>query len=136
MYKTILVPIDMSQIEKGKAMIELAREQGGKDAHIILLHVIEDIPGWIAAEIPSGILENSRQSAHKELQAIATAASIKADVEIRSGNPYKTILDKADEVEADLIIVASHKPGLQDYLIGSTAAKVVRHARCSVLIVR
>lgn len=136
MYKTILVPIDMSHIEMGESMIEVAREQGDKDAKIILLHVIEDIPIWVAAEIPSGILENSRQSIRKELQAIATAASVKADVEIRSGHPYKTILDKADEVEADLIIVASHKPGLQDYLIGSTAAKVVRHARCSVLVVR
>lgn len=136
MYKTILVPIDMSHIEIGKAMIDVAREQGGDDARIILLHVIEDIPNWVAAEIPSGVLDNSRQSVQRELQAIATAASVKADVEIRSGHPYKTILDKADEVDADLIIVASHKPGLQDYLIGSTAAKVVRHANCSVLVVR
>jgi len=36
----------------------------------------------------------------------------------------------------DLIIVGSHKPGLQDYLLGSTAARVVRHAMCSVLVGR
>ena len=136
MYKTILVPVDMSHIEAGKSMIDVARKQGDKDTRIILLHVIEDIPNWVAAEIPAGILEHSQQSTHKELQAIANAASVKAEVEIRPGHPYKTILDKATEVEADLIIIASHKPGLQDYFLGSTAAKVVRHARCSVLVVR
>jgi nucleotide-binding universal stress UspA family protein len=136
MYKTILVPVDMSHIEKGKLMIDVARTQGDENTRIILLHVIEDIPNWVAAEIPSGILEKSRQTTHQELQAIAEAASIKADVEISSGHPYKTILDKADEVKADLIIIASHKPGLQDYFLGSTAAKVVRHAKCSVLVVR
>ena len=136
MYKTILVPIDMSQVEKGKSMIDVAREQGDKDARIILLHVIEDIPNWVAAEIPAGILEKSRQSIQEEMQAIAKAASIKADVEVHAGHPYKTILDKAKEEGVDLIIIASHKPGLQDYFLGSTAAKVVRHARCSVLVVR
>jgi universal stress protein F len=136
MYKTILVPVDMSHLERGKSMIDVARKQGDKDSQIILLHVIEEIPTWAAAEIPAGIMDKSRQTIHEELQAIASSASIKADVEIRSGHPYKTILDKADEVEADLIIVASHKPGFQDYFLGSTAAKVVRHAKCSVLVVR
>ena len=136
MYNTILVPIDMAQAEKGKSTIEIARKLSGEDTQIILLHVIEDIPNWVAAEMPAGILEKSRQSTLEELQAIANASSIKADVLIRSGHPYRTILDKADEEEVDLIIIASHKPGLQDYFLGSTAAKVVRHAKCSVLVVR
>jgi len=42
----------------------------------------------------------------------------------------------AKEKDVDLIIIASHRPGLQDYFLGSTAAKVVRHATCSVLVVR
>lgn len=136
MYNTILVPIDMAHAEKGKSTIEIARKLSGEDTQIILLHVIEDIPNWVAAEMPAGILEKSRQSTLEELQAIANASSIKADVLIRSGHPYRTILDKADEEEVDLIIIASHKPGLQDYFLGSTAAKVVRHAKCSVLVVR
>ncbi|MHC4221744.1 MAG: universal stress protein [Planctomycetota bacterium] len=136
MYKTILVPIDMSHSERGKSMIEIARMQGDEEAQIILLHVIEDIPNWVAAEMPAGILEQSRQTIQEELQAIANAASIKADVVIRSGHPYRTILDKAEEENVDLIVIASHRPGLQDYFLGSTAAKVVRHAKCSVLVVR
>jgi len=42
----------------------------------------------------------------------------------------------AQEKGVDLIIIASHRPGLQDYFLGSTAAKVVRHAKCSVLVIR
>ena len=87
MYQTILVPVDMSHLEAGKSMIDVARAQGGKDSRIILLHVIEEIPNWVAAEIPTGILEHSRQTIHEELQAVADAASIKAEVEIHAGSP-------------------------------------------------
>ena len=87
-------------------------------------------------ELPKDVIEASRKSTLEEINAIAEAASVQVDVEIRSGHPYKNILEKAEEEDADLIIVASHTPGLQDYLLGSTAAKVVRHAKCSVLVVR
>ena len=136
MYKTILVPIEMSHIDVGKSMIEIARKHSDKETRIILLNVIEDIPNWAAAGLPKDILEKSRKSTTEEIKALANATSIRADVEIRSGHPYKNILEKAKEEEVDLIIIASHKPGLQDYLLGSTAAKVVRHAPCSVLVVR
>jgi len=76
------------------------------------------------------------RTARETLEALITAAGIKADAEVRSGNPGPTILTSADECGADLIIVGSHKPGLQDYFLGSTAARVVRHAQCSVLVMR
>jgi nucleotide-binding universal stress UspA family protein len=136
MYKTILVPIDMAHIEKGKAMIDTAKAQRGEDAQVILLNVVEVLPAWVASQLPSGILDQSRQSTLEELRAIADAANINADVEVRAGHPYKTILEVADKTGAELIIIASHLPGLEDYFLGSTAAKVVRHAKCSVLVVR
>ena len=136
MYKTILVPIDMAHIEKGKAIIDIAMVQGDKDTQTILLNVVEELPAWVASQLPGGILDESRRSTLEELNAIANTANIKADVEVRAGHPYKTILEVADKKGAELIIIASHQPGLEDYFLGSTAAKVVRHARCSVLVVR
>ena len=136
MYKTILVPIDMAHIEKGKAMIDIAMVQGDKDTQTILLNVVEELPAWVASQLPSGVLDESRQSALEELKAIADTANINVDVEVRAGHPYKTILEVADKSGAELIIVASHQPGLEDYFLGSTAGKVVRHAKCSVLVVR
>ncbi len=136
MYKAILVPIDMAHIEKGKAMIDTAKALRGEDAQVILLNVVEVVPAWIASQLPIGILDESLQSTLVELKAIADAANINADVEVREGHPYKTILEVADKTGAELIIIASHQPGLEDYFLGSTAAKVVRHAKCSVLVVR
>lgn len=136
MYKTILVPIDLSDAERGKPMIEIARKLGPKDGKIVLVNVVEDIPGYAAVEIPKELLVKIREDAHATLKAMAKAAGVKGDVMVRSGSPRTAILSVAEEKDADLIIIASHKPGLQDYLLGSTAARIVRHAKCSVLVVR
>jgi len=136
MYKTILVPIDMAHIEKGKSMIDTAKAQGNKDTQIILLNVVEEIPAWVASQLPIGMLDESQQYATEKLKALADTANINVDVEVRAGHPYKTILEVAEKSGAELIIVASHQPGLEDYFLGSTAARIVRHARCSVLVVR
>jgi nucleotide-binding universal stress UspA family protein len=137
MFKTILVPIDMAHVEAGKSNIDLAIQQASESgSRIILLNVIEEIPGWVAAELPAHLLDQSRQKAQAELEAIANSSGVKPDVMVRSGHPYKTILEVIKEESVNLVILASHRPGLQDYFLGSTAAKVVRHAPCSVLVMR
>jgi nucleotide-binding universal stress UspA family protein len=136
MYKTILIPIDMAHVVEGKANIDLATQHAAAGANIILLNVVEEIPTWAAVELPAGLIDKSVLSSQSELNAIAAAAGFKMEVEVRTGHSYNTILEVAEEKNADLIIIASHRPGLQDYFLGSTAAKVVRHANCSVLVVR
>ena len=136
MYKTILVPLDMAHVVEGRAILDLAARHAADGATIILLNVVEDIPGWAAAELPAGLLENSQTSAREELKKLASSSGTSMEVEVRTGHSYNTILEVAKEKNADLIIVASHRPGLQDYFLGSTAAKVVRHATCSVLVIR
>lgn len=56
---------------------------------------------------------------------------------VRSGDPADTILDYADEVDADIIVAGTHgRTGLHRRVIGSVAERLVRHARCPVLTVR
>ncbi len=136
MYKAIMVPIDLAHAEKGKAMIEIAKRLADKAARIVLINVVVDIQTYLAAELPGGVIEKATENAHSDLEDMAKAAGVKADIEVRSGTPATAILAAAEEKGADLIIIASHQPGLQDYLLGSTAARVVRHATCSVLVVR
>jgi nucleotide-binding universal stress UspA family protein len=136
MYKTILVPIEMAHVAEGKANIDLASQHAAEGAKIILLNVVEDIPIWAAVELPADLLDKSLDSSQQELKAIANATGMKMEALVRTGHSYKTILEVAKEKDVDLIIIASHRPGLQDYFLGSTAAKVVRHANCSVLVVR
>lgn len=136
MSKTILVPIDLAHAAEGKANIDIAVNQAEADTKIILLNVVEDIPTWAAVELPANTIETSLKAASDELKAIATASGRPMEALVRTGHSYKTILEVAEEKQADLIIIASHQPGLQDYFLGSTAAKVVRHAKCSVLVIR
>ena len=136
MYKTILVPTDIGHLPQGKLSIDMAVAHASDETRIVLLNVIEEIPGWASVAIPTEIIEKSSTDAQAELKAVVNASGRKMDVVVRTGHSYSTILDVAEEISADLIIIASHRPGLQDYFLGSTAAKVVRHAPCSVLVVR
>lgn len=136
MYNTILVPIDLAHAERGKPMIEVARRLASEDGTVVLLNVVEAIPAFVEAELPTGTIEKHVEEAQSSLSAMATAANLKAKAEVRAGSAPTAILETAQEIGADLIIVASHKPGLSDYLLGSTAARVVRHAKCSVLVSR
>jgi len=136
MYKKILIPVDISHKERAQAMIQAADRLADDGAQITLYNVVEDVPSYITVQTPETVLETARTNASRELAAIATQADIKAHVEVGRGRAHSTILDYAGRIDADLIVVASHKPGLQDFLLGSTAARVVRHATCTVLIIR
>lgn len=82
-------------------------------------------------------LEEASETLHK-----VTAQALGADVQshikhlVCHGTPYEQILNIAGEINASQIVVAAHRPDFQDYLIGSTAARIARHARCSVTILR
>ena len=136
MYKTILIPVDLANITKVNSLIDHASTNSTSNSQIILLNVTEEIPSWAAVELPRDIIDKSVQTSLEKLKALAASASIEVEIEVRVGHPYKTILEVAEERSAELIIVASHQPELQNFFLGSTAAKVVRHATCSVLVVR
>jgi len=136
MYKSILVPIDLAHSDVGEAMIKRAVLLSDENATITLLHVIGDIPAYAQSYLPEGQLQQNLEETRKALSAVAEAAGVETDVVVRYGSPSPVILDEADERDCDLIIIASHHPGIKDYLMGSTASRVVRHADCSVLINR
>ena len=138
MYKKIVVPIDLDNAEQGKAMLgkvkELAGGNGG--SQVTVMNVVQDVPGLITAELPEGLVTKAAHSARDSLVEMVEAAGLEADVQVRSGRPHHAIVNLADELGADLVLIASHTPGARDYILGSTAASVVRHAKCSVLVER
>ena len=134
MYETILVPIDLSHLEHGRKTLRLAREIGGKQCRVIGLYVAADIPAYVAAELPKGLLDKNLERALTELNPLAD--EVGAQSIVLSGHPPVKILEYAKKIGADLIVIASHRPGLKDYFLGSTAARVVRHAECAVLVDR
>ena len=136
MYKSILVPVESSHIGESAAIVEMAKRYGNDDTKIHLLTVFEEVPKWAQTNLPKDLVNDSIQAIEQELQAVAQKAGANVEAHVKVGHSYKTILDVAHDTGVDLIIVDSHQPGVQDYFLGSTAAKVVRHARCSVLVMR
>ncbi len=136
MYSKILVPIHLGEAGKAKLMLDAARQLADAGAAIVLVNVVEEVPAYVAAELPRGLMESSREEAVRRLEELAGREGIAATVDVRIGHPASTILAAAEEHGSDVIIIASHRPGFQDYLIGSTAGRVVRHAPCSVLVIR
>lgn len=135
MYKTIIVPTDLAnedQIIKSLKKADKLRDDG----KIVLLHVLDAIPAYALAEIPVDLMPDLVPKTKETLQKWVADSAVNAEIEVRNGSSYRNIIESARENEADLILINSHRPGLQDYLLGSTAAKVVRHAPCSVLVDR
>ena len=136
MFKTVLLPVDVAHLDEGHKTLEVALSIASPDAAIILLYVMEDIPNWTDLDLPRDFKENSMLKARKALESIAKTTDRALQVEVRAGHAYSTILKEAEEMNADLIILASHKPGLKEYFIGSNTSKVVNHANCSVVVLR
>ena len=136
MFKNIIVPIEIDRAEDGKSILGKVKTLADKGATITLANVVEDVPGFITAELPDGYVEKAAHNARASLAEMASDVGLEADVQIRSGRPHHAINELANELDADLIVIPSHNPGLRDYLLGSTAASVVRHANCSVMVCR
>jgi nucleotide-binding universal stress UspA family protein len=77
------------------------------------------------------VMERLRARADAALPAGMTANHL-----VGEGNVYEAVLTMAEQREIDLIVIGAHRPELRDYLLGPNAARVVRHAKCSVLVVR
>jgi len=140
MYNKILIPIDFAHEDQSLVSINKANKFGG-EGKIILLHVVEEVPDYIQSYLPDQFRVDKVESAKKDLKALLDKSEVDSNtkninIEVRKGRSYSSILDSADDNAVDLIIINSHKPGLEDYLLGSTAAKVARHAKCAVLIER
>jgi nucleotide-binding universal stress UspA family protein len=138
--KRILVGLDGSKRAASvlAAALRIAREQSAK---VLLLRTVglpPDVPQdfWKVTDEP--LLEVLRRHALEYLDAEARAvpAELLDRTEVAVGVPWQAICEAARRDEADLVVVGSHGYAGLDHLLGTTAAKVVNHAPCSVLVVR
>lgn len=142
MYRSVLVPIDLSEADLTRQLIPQV-EIHAKTAKVHFLAVIPSVPMYASlglaysGEFPD---KNGLQAkALLKLEDIVKQFNIpegRVQTHVVYGPPKDQILKVADAIAADLIIIASHQPGISTYLLGSTASAVVRHAHCPVLVVR
>jgi nucleotide-binding universal stress UspA family protein len=134
--KKVLVAIDLARSSGNDTCMKTAQDIAGTmDGTLILLHAIEPIPKYLVPSMPVGVLAKRKLEAEEEARKLAERYDC-ADVVVREGGAATIILEYASEINADLIVLNSHDPGLAEYFLGSVASRVARRAHCSVHVVR
>jgi nucleotide-binding universal stress UspA family protein len=143
--KAILVPTDFSEHSDRavRQAVDIAEQHNAK---IYLLHVVDKlqqcaIDYCIPLETMMKVQSDSEKEAAKKMQEeadkILKTKKIDLVFDVKSGTPYEEILKEQQERKADLIVIASHgRTGILKTLIGSVAERVMREAKCPVLLVR
>ncbi len=112
------------------------------EAYGAALHLVNVIPdfshGMVRQYFPEDYEEKINEGAQDNMKAFIAEHLAGQDVtsHITHGPIYQRIIETAEKIGADLIVMGSHRPELADYLIGPNAARVVRHIACSVMVVR
>jgi nucleotide-binding universal stress UspA family protein len=134
MYSKIVVALGLEHGPGYKAM-EVARQLLSKGGEITAIHVIEPLPGVVACYLPEGHEAEIKANAWEEMRK-RIGSNEDTEAKVLIGHPGRLIPDYAADIDADCIVIGSHKSELGDYLLGSTAARVVRHAKCPVHVLR
>lgn len=141
MYKDILLSVDIDDEHSWhKALptaVEYCRTFGAR------LHVVTVVPDYgmtlVGAYFPADYEKTVIDKAQTRLDKLVRAEipdEIQTQMIVAHGTIYHEIIEAAKRIKADLVIIASHRPRLADYLIGPNASRVVRHFNGSVLVVR
>ena len=144
MYKHILTALDGSPraLHVLRHAAELAARSGAQLHLVRAVHLPLGVPA--DAFTMTGDQLISRLLGHGAQELTELAESLRPGLTpvlwgqrlCRLGAPAQVVVDLADELHADLIVIGSHGYDVVDRLLGTTAARIVNHARCSVLVVR
>jgi nucleotide-binding universal stress UspA family protein len=141
MFKSVLLPIDLARETTWKkplgAAVELVEAGGGT------LHVMSVLPDFGMAIVGSYFDKDFEGAAMQDMTGQLKSwvsrnvpEGVKAKAHIAHGSVYDEIIRLANKLDCDAIVIAAHGPEMREYLLGSNAARVVRHAKQSVLVVR
>lgn len=144
MFRKLLLPVDLSDAKYAAAAVEEARKLAlvhGADVRVV---TVIDLPPAPAANYQTRYMSEEMRAelvgaAKRDTQALADTVQAEghsADAVVRSGKVYHEVLEEAASWGADVIVMGSHHPSMQTYLLGSNAVRIARHADCSVLILR
>ncbi len=142
MFKSILVPIDLAAENSGR---KRCLEFGANLAKLYgsTLHVMTVLPDFGMSIVGSYFNENFEKRAIEDVKIRLKAFSsqnlpddINVETHVAHGSIYHEIVESANKLNCDAIVIAAHRPELKDYLLGPNAARVVRHADQSVFVIR
>ena len=140
MFKTILVPIDILQPNSWEHAIPEAIELAAVSNGIVtVMTVVRDLKAAFEGlnfPFQSELMVSKARAQLGQIASEYRDRNVVLNEEVRFGSVGREILEAAREQKADLIVMASHRPELKDYLIGPNAAYVAQHAFCSIFVLR
>ena len=142
MYKQILVPVDLNDKGFSDKAVELAIWHAKhSNAEVHLLNVLPGIHmSMVATYFPKDAALKMKADVESQLKDFAVKhidEDVVYKVHVAEGKPYSTILDFAEKLGADLIVMPSHKRSKIDKVVlGSVASKVVQNSPINVLVVK
>lgn len=138
---SIIAAVDLEHEESDRHVASEALSLA--QSHNADLHLVFVIPdqhhSYVQNYVPKEMKEQVVKDAQAELGSFAATlepGDTSVQTHVRRGSVYNEVIDISDEIGADFVVVGSNKPGLGDFFIGPNAARVARHAQCSVMVVR
>ena len=138
MFQKILTAVNLdNQLASEKCLQAASQFARQSQSSLEVLTVIPDYSMPIVGSyFPQDHFQRGKAVVETALQDLLKRLQLKANAHVRTGSVHSEILQVANNLACDLIILSANRPGLRDYLLGPNAAHVVRHARQSVFIVR
>lgn len=143
MSNSILCAIDISNPKADAPVLERAAALAKLDeAQLDVITVVPDFGmSLVGSFFDEGHHKKMLAEAKKQLNAqITDVLGEEANKKVRHivafGKTYQEVLRMAIETKSTVIVVGAHKPDLSEYLLGPNAARIVRHSKCSVFVVR
>ena len=141
MFKRILVPIDVEHASSWRKTLPAAEKMAeafGAELHAVI--VVQAFPSaLVGSYFPPDFEKMALAEAAEHVRKVVDENCAKPSAvttHVAHGSVYDEIIRTADKLECDVIVMSAHRPELRDYLLGSNAAQVVRHAKASVFVVR
>jgi len=141
MFASIVVPVDLAEIDISQPALQKAVALAAMtNSALHLVYVRSILPVTFMEYVPPSFDEEQQSDCEKRMAELVSKLPLvdksKVTTAVRMGSVYNEVLAEAEKYKADLIVIGSHRPAMATYLLGSNATTIVRHAPCSVLVVR
>lgn len=142
MYKTIIMPVDVFEMELSDKAVRHAEFLAQQDGIIHLLHVLPGSSSFTMSRFTADLRrfeEHLQHEAETRLQTMVGHFSIdpsRIKSHVRFGNVRDMVNELANEIKADVVVIGSRNPSISTHLLGSNASSMIRHAHIPVMVVR
>ncbi|MEM6838109.1 MAG: universal stress protein [Cyanobacteria bacterium P01_C01_bin.120] len=134
----VLLPVDINQLESRPTFIDRAiRYVKAFEGQFIVMTIMADYSNYFVSPLlPENFIDKAKAKALESLETFTQdyiPEDLVSSFSVRHGSVHDEILAVAKEEQVDLIFLCTDRPEPVDYLLGTVAGRVIRHAPCDVV---